>query len=110
MLYIGSTLVGNATHVVANVLTCNTLSPINLASLHYQPAGLTWWVLHGSNIHKTTAARQTVLCVNKLKQIGWLTAAMCMHDNVGNCTAAAAAGPFRSQSINRMRSRGSRTT
>ena len=27
MLYIGSTLVGNATHVVANVLTCNTLSP-----------------------------------------------------------------------------------
>ena len=30
MLYIGSTLVGNATHVVANVLTCNTLSPKNM--------------------------------------------------------------------------------
>ena len=27
MLYYGSTLVGNATHVVANVLRCNTLSP-----------------------------------------------------------------------------------
>ena len=29
MLYYGSNLVGNATHVVANVLTCNTLSPLN---------------------------------------------------------------------------------
>ena len=33
MLYIGSTLVGNATHVVANVLTCNTLSPHNACIL-----------------------------------------------------------------------------
>ena len=29
---IGSTLVGNATHVVANVLTCNTLSPPKIAA------------------------------------------------------------------------------
>ena len=57
MLYIGSTLVGNATHVVANVLTCNTLSPNSsdrrTRSLYNKLLPLAW-----SKLNHLTRARQ----------------------------------------------------
>lgn len=54
MLYIGSTLVGNATHVVANVLTCNTLSPKSALASPGVEGGINF-VYRVDNIHKLAA-------------------------------------------------------